>query len=59
MLKQLIIATFSWKATIIYSKGLYLILNVQILIQNYILTFLTCVNLHMIEKPLKYYQKFF
>jgi len=28
MLKQLIVVTFSWKTTIIYSKALYLILNV-------------------------------
>jgi len=35
MLKQLIVVTFSWKITIIYSKVLYLILNVQVSIQNF------------------------
>jgi len=35
MLKQLIVVTFSWKTTIIYSKVLYLILNVQVSIQNF------------------------
>ena len=34
MLKQLTVITFSWKTTIIYLKVLYLILNVQIPIQN-------------------------
>lgn len=35
MLKQLIVVIFSWKITIIYSKVLYLILNVQVPIQNF------------------------
>jgi len=35
MLKQPIGVTFSWKTTIIYSKNLYLILNVQVPIQNF------------------------
>jgi len=35
MLKQLIVITFSWKTKIIYSKVLYLILNVQISMQKF------------------------
>jgi len=40
---------FFRKTTIIYSKVLYLILNMQVSIQN-ILNFLTYTNLHMIKK---------
>jgi len=45
---------FFWKTTIIYLKVLYLILNVLVSIQFFILNlnFLTCINLHMIEKLL-------
>ena len=37
VLKQLIVVTFFWKISIIYSKVLYLILNVQVPIQNFYL----------------------
>jgi len=34
-LKQLIVGIYFWKITIIYSKVLYLIINVQVQIQNF------------------------
>jgi len=49
MLKQLIVGIFFFKTTIIYLKFLYLILNIQVLIQSF---YFELLNMYKFKKPI-------
>jgi hypothetical protein len=55
MLKLLIVVTFFWKTTLIYSKVLYLILNVQVPLKNFYFKLLNMCKFAHDRKTLKNY----